>query len=88
MTSLNDRFENLSVDYVSLRRWVLSVNQVALGFINAVKREAIQNCDQHITSYTFTDTEYEDDPIRIQIDAAPGGSEERLVSAISGSTFP
>ena len=48
------------------------MNQVALGFINAVKRQAIKDCDQRISSYTFTDTEYENDPIRLRIDAAAG----------------
>ena len=79
MTSLNNRFAGLSVDYISVRPRRFSIDQVALGFINAVKRQAIEDCDQYITSYTFTDTEYEDDPIRIRINAAAGAPEAQLV---------
>ena len=79
MTSFNDRFADLSIHRVSNRREAFTVNQIALGFINAVKRQAIEDCDQHITSYTFTDTEYADDPIRIQMNAAAGAPEGQLV---------
>lgn len=79
VTSLNNRFADLSVSHVSIRRRRLTVNQVALGSINAVKCEAIKDCDQYITSYTFIDTEYEDDPIRIHVDAAAGSPEQQLV---------
>ncbi len=80
VTSPNNRFADLSVNYIPIRqRNFFTVNEMALGFINAVKREAIEDCDQYITSYTFTDTEYEDDPIRIRINAAAGGPEGQLV---------
>lgn len=69
----------MSVNYVWTRQGRFTVNQVALGFINAVKRQAIEDCDQYMTSYTFTDTEYENDPIRIRINAAAGGPEGQLV---------
>ncbi len=80
VTSPNNRFAHLSVNYIPIRRRnCFTVNEIALGFINAVKREAIEDCDQYITSYTFTDTEYENDPIRIRINAAAGGPEGQLV---------
>ncbi|KAF6227159.1 hypothetical protein HO133_008601 [Letharia lupina] len=79
VTNLNNRFADLSLDYISIRSEGFTIDQVALGFINAVKREAIKDCDQYIASYTFTDTEYADDPIRIQINAAAGGPEGQLV---------
>ena len=44
-----------------------------------MKREAIEDCDQYITSYTFTDTEYENDPVHIRINAAAGSPEGQLV---------
>lgn len=88
MTNLNNRFADLSLDYISTRSEGFTKNQVALGFINAVKREAIKDCDQYIASYTFTDTEYADDPIRIQINAAAGGPEGQLVSTLSEQVLP
>ena len=79
MTTLNDRFAGLSVNYRPLRSTSFSLNKFALGFINAVKIQAIEDCEQYIRSYTFTDTEYEDSPIRIRINAAAGGPEAQLV---------
>ena len=72
MTSLNDRFADLFVHSISIGPPSFTINQVALGFINAVKVQAIENCNQRMSTYTFTDTEYEDDPIRIEINAAAG----------------
>ena len=79
VTTLNDRFAGFSVNHYSIIQRSFSVNQVALGFINALKKQAIENCNEYITSYTFTDTEYENDPIRIRINAAAGGIEGQLV---------
>lgn len=79
MTSLNNRFADLSVEYVMVRPRRFTINQVALGFINAIKRQAIKDCDQYITSYSFTDTEYEDDPVRIRVNAAAGAPEGQLI---------
>ena len=44
-----------------------------------MKVQALEDCDQYIPSYTFTDTEYENDPIRIRIDAAAAAPEAQLV---------
>lgn len=79
MTDLNNRFEDLSVNHISVRSRSFTINQVALGFINAVKRQAIEDCDQYVTSYFFTDTEYENDPIRIRIDAVAGSPVGQLI---------
>lgn len=79
MTSLNSRFADLTVHYIPLGRTGFTLNEVALGFINAVKRQAIKDCEQHITSYTYTDTEYEDNSIRIRINAAAGAPEAQLI---------
>ena len=79
VTTLNNRFAGFSVNYHSIRPRRFSVNEVALGFINALKGQAIENCNQYITSYTYTDTEYENDPIRIRINAAAGSPDGQLV---------
>lgn len=69
----------MTVNRLTIARGIFTVNQVALGFINAVKRQAIEDCDQYITSYSFTDTEYADDPIRIRVYAAAGAPDGQLV---------
>ena len=78
-TALNDRFADLFLDYVPLRWRRFTVNQAALGFINAMKNEALKDCNEYVTSYDFTDTEYEDDTVRIRINAVAGGPERQLV---------
>ena len=78
VTSLNYRFADLFIHSIPIGPPSFTINQVALGFINAVKRQAIEDCNEHIRTYTFTDTEYEDDPIRIQIVAAAGSPVRHL----------
>ena len=72
VTSLNDQFDDLSVTILPYRLRPYSINEVALGFINAMKLQALEDCDDHIPRYTFTDTEYEYSPIRIRIVALVG----------------
>ena len=79
VTSLNDRFADLSVYYDLITSQVFTVNQIALGFINAVKIQALKDFDQHIVNYAFIDTEYADDPTRIRIEGALGAPEGKLV---------
>ena len=79
VTSLNDRFTDLSVYYDLITSEVFTVNQIALGFINAVKIQALKDFNQHIINYAFIDTEYADDPIRIRMEGAPGAPEGKLV---------
>lgn len=79
VTSLNDRFTDLAVNYDLLISQVFFVNQIALGFINAMKIQALEDFDQHITNYAFIDTEYADDPIRIRVEGAAGAPESKLV---------
>ncbi len=79
MTSLNNRFEGLYVNYVQYRPRAIPTNEVALGFINAMKLQAIEDCDEGITHYTFTETEYEDSQIRLRIVAVVGAPQEQLV---------
>ena len=79
MTSLTNRFEGISISYVPFRARAAPINQVALGFINAMKLQALEDCDQHITSYTYTDTEYENTGIRIRINAAAAAPQGQLV---------
>ena len=78
-TSLNDRFTDLSVYYDLITSEVFTVNQIALGFINAMKIQALKDFNQHIINYAFIDTEYADDPIRIRMEGAPGAPEGKLV---------
>ena len=78
-TSLNDRFTDLSVYYDLITSEVFTVNQIALGFINAVKIQALKDFNQHIVNYAFIDTEYADDPIRIRMEGEPGAPEGKLV---------
>ena len=79
VTSLNDRFTDLSIYYDLIRSDVFTVNQIALGFINAVKIQALKDFNQHIVNYAFIDTEYADDPIRIRVEGAAGAPEGKLV---------
>ena len=44
-----------------------------------MKLQTLEDYDQHIASYTYTDTEYEDSDIRLRIDAEPGAPHEQLV---------
>lgn len=44
-----------------------------------MKLQALEDCDQQVTSYTFTDTEYEDSAIRIRVSAVAGAPQARLV---------
>ena len=79
MTSLSDRFGDVSVAIMPFRPRRFSTNQVALGFINAMKIEAIKDCDERMTSYTFTDTEYEESDVRIRVTAADRAPQQQLV---------
>lgn len=79
MTNLGARFEGFVVTCIPFRPRTLVITQVALGFINAMKLQALQDCDEHMTSYTFTDTEYEDSEIRIRVQAVAGAAQEELV---------
>ena len=79
VTSLNNRFEDLSIEYSAFRLRAYPINEVALGFINAMKIQALENFDEHVISYTYTDTEYEDSPIRIRIVALAGAPPVQLV---------
>ena len=56
-----------------------SLNEIALGFINAMKLQALEDCEQLLFSYTYTDTEYDDSPIRLRIDGMAGASPARLI---------
>lgn len=44
-----------------------------------MKIQALEDCDQQVTSYTFTDTEYEDSAIRIRVNAVEGAPQAQLV---------
>lgn len=44
-----------------------------------MKVQALQDCNEQVTSYTFTDTEYEDSAIRIQVNPVAGAPQARLV---------
>lgn len=44
-----------------------------------MKIQALEDCDQQVTSYTFTDTEYEESAIRIRVNAAAGALQAQLV---------
>ena len=79
VTSLNDRFTDLSLYFDSFGPEVFTVNQIALGFINAVKLQALKDFNQHIINYVFIDTEYADDPIRIRLEGAAGAPAGKLV---------
>ena len=79
VTSLNDRFTDLFVYYDLLTSEVFTVNQIALGFINAMKIQALKDFNQHIVNYAFIDTEYADDPIRIRMEGVAGAPEGKLV---------
>lgn len=79
VTSLNDRFTEFSVYYDLFGSEVFTVNQIALGFINAVKIQALKDFNQHIINYAFIDTEYADDPIRIRMEGEAGAPEGMLV---------
>ena len=72
VTSLNDQFEDLSILILPFKLRPYSTNEVALGFINAMKLQALEDCDDHVTRYTYTDMEYEDSPIRITVVALVG----------------
>ena len=58
--------------YTPQRLVSFTIEQIALGFINALKEEGLQNADEELPRYAFTDTSYADDPVRILIIAAPG----------------
>ena len=79
VTSLNDRFTDFSIYYDLITSQVFTVNQIALGFINAMKIQALKDFNQHIINYAFIDTEYADDPIRIRIEGAAGAPDGKLV---------
>ena len=79
MTSLSNRFEGLSIVYSSYRAREYPVNGIALSFINAMKLGALEDCDERLTRYTFTDTEYQDSEIRIQVTAVNDAPQEQLV---------
>ena len=79
MRSLNNRFHDFSFVYVPFRARRSLTNEVALDLINAMKVQAIQDCEQHMTSYIFTDSEYGDSEIRIRINAAQGALQAQLV---------
>ena len=79
MTSLDARFEGFVVTCIPFRPRTFVITQVALGFINAMKLQALQDCDEHMTSYTFTETEYEVSEIRIGVQAVARAAQEELV---------
>ena len=79
MTSVNDQFTDISVNYDLIGPIRFAINQIALGFINAMKLQALEDYNQHITNYAFVDTEYADDPIRIRVKGAADGPEGQLV---------
>ena len=55
------------------------VEGVALSFINAMKLGALRDCNERMTTYTFTDTEYQDSEIRIRVTAAEHAPQVQLV---------
>ena len=79
MTSLSNRFEGLSVVYSPYRPRLYPLNGVALSFINAMKLGALGDCNERLTRYTFTDTEYQDSDIRIRMTAVQAAPQEQLV---------
>ena len=79
MTSLSDRFEGLSVVYYPYRARRYPIDGVALSFINAMKLGALRDCDERLTSYTYTDTEYQDSDIRIRVAAEENAPQGQLV---------
>ena len=79
MTSLSDRFEGLSVVYYPYRARQYPITGVALSFINAMKLGALKDCDERLTSYTYTDTEYQDSDIRIRVTAEENAPQGQLV---------
>ena len=79
MTSLSDRFEDLSIVSHPYRPRSYPVDGVALSFINAMKLGTLRDCNERLTSYTFTDTEYHDSDIRIRVTAVEDAPQENLV---------
>ena len=55
------------------------MNEVALGFINAMKLQALQDCDGYIASYDFTRSEYQDSRVHIRVNAAARAPRGQLV---------
>ena len=55
------------------------VDGVALSFINAMKLGALRDCNERMTRYTFTDTEYQDSEIRIRVTAEEHAPQGQLV---------
>lgn len=69
MTGINDAFDDdLTVGYTRQRLADFTVEQIALGFINAMKGQALENAGDILSHFYFTDTEYADDPVRIRMD--------------------
>ena len=79
VTSLSNRFEGLSIAYHAYRPRSYHVSGVALSFINAMKLGALDDCNERLTRYTFTDTEYQDSDIRIRMTALEDAPQEQLV---------
>ena len=44
-----------------------------------MKIQALEDCDQQVTSYTFTNTEYEESALRMRLNAWPGALQAQLV---------
>ena len=65
------QFEGVFVGYHPRRLTSFSVEEVALGFINALKLESLEDASEQIYTYAFDDNEYEDGVIRIRCRTVP-----------------
>lgn len=60
----------MSCGYSRQRLAEFSLEQIALGFINALKRLALSDAKAALPQYSNADQEYPDDPVRIRMDSA------------------
>lgn len=67
--TVNDAANGLSVEYLQQLLTEFTVEQIALGFTNALKLQGLEEARERQTSYNFVSTEYPEDNVSISMEA-------------------
>lgn len=67
--------------YVPQRLADFTVEEIALGFIDAQVEQGLADANEQQTYYYFTNTKYDDDPVRIRIEASSFAARDQLTRA-------
>lgn len=76
---VNSDDDALKVVYHAWRLPEFSMEELALGFINALKLQGLENSADPQATYAFEDTEYPDGKIRVQMEAVPNALRTKTI---------